>query len=155
EPLTPLRKICPHCGKDIKAKADVCKYCHADVSPEAMVAAAAAARPDTEPHPDTKTCRYCAEEIKWDATVCKHCGRDLQVSRSFTPPSRQNGKATGVSEFALMENMTQEQRMLFQAQYGRAVKNRTTAFLLTFFLGGVGAHRFYLGQVGLGILYAV
>ena len=33
------------------------------------------------------------------------------------------------------------------------MKNKTTAVLLAFFLGGLGAHKFYLGQTGLGILY--
>lgn len=33
------------------------------------------------------------------------------------------------------------------------MKNKTTAGLLAFFLGGSGAHRFYLGQVWLGIFY--
>lgn len=33
------------------------------------------------------------------------------------------------------------------------MKNKTTAALLAFFLGYLGGHRFYLGQVGLGILY--
>ena len=32
-------------------------------------------------------------------------------------------------------------------------KSRTTAAVLAFFLGGFGAHRFYLGHVGLGIVY--
>ncbi len=32
-------------------------------------------------------------------------------------------------------------------------KSKTTAILLTLFLGGFGAHKFYLGQTGLGILY--
>jgi TM2 domain-containing membrane protein YozV len=32
------------------------------------------------------------------------------------------------------------------------MKNRTTFLLLTLFLGGIGAQRFYLGQVGLGLL---
>ena len=33
------------------------------------------------------------------------------------------------------------------------MKNKTTAAILAFVLGGVGAHRFYLGQSGLGIIY--
>lgn len=33
------------------------------------------------------------------------------------------------------------------------MKNKVTAALLAFFLGGFGVHRFYLGQVGRGILY--
>lgn len=32
-------------------------------------------------------------------------------------------------------------------------KEKTPAILLAFFLGGIGVHRFYLGQVGLGIIY--
>ena len=33
------------------------------------------------------------------------------------------------------------------------MKSKTTAAILAFLLGGVGAHRFYLGQSGLGIIY--
>jgi TM2 domain-containing membrane protein YozV len=32
-------------------------------------------------------------------------------------------------------------------------KQRIVAAVLAFFLGGLGGHKFYLGQVGLGILY--
>ena len=35
------------------------------------------------------------------------------------------------------------------------MKSKTTAVVLAFFLGGFGAHRFYLGQSGRGILYLV
>lgn len=35
------------------------------------------------------------------------------------------------------------------------MKNKTTAAVIAFFLGGIGGHRFYLGQVGLGILYFI
>lgn len=33
------------------------------------------------------------------------------------------------------------------------MKSKTTAAILAFFLGGIGVHRFYLGQTGRGILY--
>ena len=32
-------------------------------------------------------------------------------------------------------------------------KSRTVAVLLALFLGGIGAHKFYLGKVGTGLLY--
>ena len=38
-------------------------------------------------------------------------------------------------------------------QYAQAAKSHGTALLLTLFCGGIGGHRFYLGQVGSGILY--
>ena len=33
------------------------------------------------------------------------------------------------------------------------MKSKMTAAILAFFLGGIGAHKFYLGQTGQGILY--
>lgn len=33
------------------------------------------------------------------------------------------------------------------------MKSKTTAVLLAFFLGGLGIHRFYLKETGMGILY--
>lgn len=32
-------------------------------------------------------------------------------------------------------------------------KSRTVAVLLALFFGGIGAHKFYLGKVGTGLLY--
>ena len=34
-------------------------------------------------------------------------------------------------------------------------KSRVAAALLAFFLGGFGAHKFYLGRIGQGILYLI
>jgi TM2 domain-containing membrane protein YozV len=33
------------------------------------------------------------------------------------------------------------------------MKSKSTAIIWCFFLGGLGAHKFYLGQAGLGVLY--
>lgn len=35
------------------------------------------------------------------------------------------------------------------------MKSKSTAGLLAFFLGGLGIHRFYLGQIGRGFLYLI
>lgn len=58
-------------------------------------------------------------------------------------------------ELALMTSMTDAQRLLFQNEMTQVRKSSTTAIVLGLFLGGVGAHRFYMGQVGLGVLYLV
>ncbi|HXL55740.1 MAG TPA: TM2 domain-containing protein, partial [Chitinophagaceae bacterium] len=35
------------------------------------------------------------------------------------------------------------------------MKNKITAAILAFFLGGIGIHRFYLDEAGKGILYLI
>ena len=53
----------------------------------------------------------------------------------------------------VMQKLPQEKQMLFLMQYNGARKNPTTAVLLAIFLGGLGVHRFYMGEVGWGVLY--
>jgi TM2 domain-containing membrane protein YozV len=60
-----------------------------------------------------------------------------------------------MDDLALMRDMTDSERLLFQAEVAKHHKSRTTALLLTLLLGGLGAHRFYLGQVGVGLLYVL
>lgn len=56
-------------------------------------------------------------------------------------------------ELALMSDMTEQQRAMFMAQMAAARKDRTFGLLLALFLGVLGVHRFYLGQIGWGFLY--
>ena len=58
-----------------------------------------------------------------------------------------------MDEMILMKDMTDPQRMMFQSEMNKLLKDRTTGLLLTLFLGGIGAHHFYLGKAGLGVLY--
>ncbi len=56
-------------------------------------------------------------------------------------------------EFIYMQGMTDQQQMMFMARYSLVRKDVTAAILLAFFLGSFGAHRFYMGEIGLGFLY--
>ena len=71
-------------------------------------------------------------EIKGvDEKFCESCGKIVKVAAEVCP-------SCGVRQ-----KITQ----------GKENKNKTTAGLLALFLGGVGVHKFYLGQSGMGVLY--
>lgn len=50
-------------------------------------------------------------------------------------------------------NLTAQQKLYFQQEYDKQVRNPSTALILALLLGGLGAHRFYLGQWGWGLAY--
>lgn len=70
-----------------------------------------------------------------DGKYCSDCGQVIARRAEICPQC-------GVRQMAATS-----------AQIGG--KSRTTAALLAFFLGGIGAHRFYYGHVGLGFLYLI
>ena len=97
---------------------------------------------------ETKLCPYCAETINAAAKTCKHCGqiidpvmRDMQNMRANNAPNVYMNAGGGGGAFA------------GEAGYRRPIKSRTTAIILALLLGGIGAHKFYLGSPGWGILY--
>ena len=55
----------------------------------------------------------------------------------------------------LQSSMTDPQRVAFQGEYFARRKDPAVGFLLAFFLGSFGAHRFYLGQNGLAVVYLI
>lgn len=74
---------------------------------------------------DQKYCSECAAIILAKAEICPQCGvRQLPAT---LPTSHATPHFDG--------------------------KNRIVAAMLALFLGGLGAHRFYLGQTGMGIFY--
>jgi TM2 domain-containing membrane protein YozV/ribosomal protein L40E len=74
---------------------------------------------------DEKFCSECGAIIKAKAEICPKCG-----VRQFAPPF--------VSSLTAV------------APNG---KSKLAAALFALFLGGLGIHKFYLGQTGWGILY--
>ena len=53
----------------------------------------------------------------------------------------------------LMKNMTNDEKIIFMSEFTGEKKDVAVGVLLALFLGGFGAHKFYLGQFVLGIVY--
>lgn len=61
-----------------------------------------------------------------------------------------------VNEDYSIKELTDRELLIFNQNFNTKSKNQTTAWLLWFFLGGVGAERFYLGErLGIGIAQAI
>jgi TM2 domain-containing membrane protein YozV len=76
----------------------------------------------------------------------------LVVALSASKKTVENAK---IAYSVILRKLPTDKQMLFVMQYNNVKKNPTTAMLLALFLGGIGAHKFYLGQPGLGVLYLI
>ena len=56
-------------------------------------------------------------------------------------------------EMSMMSQQQNANNYGYDDEYVKPRKDKTTAGLLAIFLGGIGAHKFYLGKSGQGILY--
>ena len=80
--------------------------------------------------PNKKHCYACANILDVRAEICPKCGvRQPVIPGTAMVPAPTTALATS--------------------------RSKTSAALLALFLGGLGVHKFYLGQTALGILYLV
>lgn len=99
--------------------------------------AQAAAQPTTP----TKFCKHCGGQIPADAVICTLCGRQVEEIGAGGTPN------------IVINNSNANTNTNMNGAFAGRMKNKWTAFLLCFFLGGIGAHKFYEGKIGMGILY--
>ncbi len=99
----------------------------------------------------TKFCKFCAGTIPIDAVLCTHCGRQVEEMHGANAVQPQivinnsNQNANTNSNTNINGN--------FRATYRGKRKNKWVAFWLCVFFGCFGAHKFYEGKTGAGILY--
>lgn len=93
---------------------------------------------------NTKFCKHCGAKIPMAAVVCTHCGCQVEEIKQTEQPSIVINNAN---------TNTNTNTNVNAAMLGVRTKNKWVAFFLCLFLGYFGAHKFYEGKVGMGILY--
>lgn len=93
----------------------------------------------------TKFCKYCGGKIPEAAVICTLCGCQVEEFRSAQQPN--------VVIHNNNNNVNTNTNTNVVPGYGLHAKNKWTAFFLCLFLGYFGAHKFYEGRIGAGILY--
>ena len=97
----------------------------------------------TVPQQPTKFCKHCGGKIPIDAVLCTICGR--QVEELAGAQTQQAQPQIVISNVNTNTNTA-------GGPGGRA-KNKWVSLLLCVFMGFLGAHKFYEGKGGMGILY--
>nr|DAQ77666.1 MAG TPA: TM2 domain [Caudoviricetes sp.] len=91
------------------------------------------------PTENQKFCKFCGAIIDKDCVICPKCGKQVEELKSAQPNVVINNTNTNANVNTIRG-------------YGRP-KNKWVSFFLCLFFGMIGAHKFYEGKVGTGILY--
>lgn len=93
-------------------------------------------------------CSKCGKKLEDNETTCSNCGAKVQGAAA--------GAAGGAGQPVIVniENTNTNSNANFNGHTSHGhEKNKWIAFFLCWFLGGIGAHKFYEGKIGMGILY--
>lgn len=109
-------------------------------------------------------CPKCGKALPDDAKFCMECGEQFQKQQGvsyYTQPNSQSYYTQPQAQTTpppaptpiIINNINNNTNVNAPGRYYGKVKNKWVAFFLCFFLGYIGAHKFYEGKVGMGILY--
>lgn len=93
---------------------------------------------------NTKFCKHCGAKIPVAAVVCTHCGCQVEEIKQTEQPNIVINNTNTNANVNTNVNA---------AMLGVRMRNKWVAFLLCVLLGYFGAHKFYEGKAGMGILY--
>jgi TM2 domain-containing membrane protein YozV/ribosomal protein L40E len=176
---TPASIKCVGCSAEIPEFTKFCEHCGAvqSASPPNSSTQVAERLPES-----VKTCVKCRADNPAEYSYCSKCGLALSntasgaavhspgtatrqpdpnfrprvendAAKQLTVQSRPAPSAEHQHPAVEPAKMTPQQKLYFQQEYDKLIRNPSTALILTLLLGGFGAHRFYLKQWGWGIAY--
>jgi TM2 domain-containing membrane protein YozV len=102
-------------------------------------------------------CPQCGAPIDPGATECRFCGEKL-ATRQAAQQTYQQPQTVYVQQpqpQVVIQQVAPQPVYMTGINPAWPVKSKIAAGLLGIFLGGLGIHKFYLGKVGMGILYLI
>lgn len=99
---------------------------------------------------NAKFCKFCGSQIPIDAVMCTSCGRQVEILKQET--SAQPQIVINNANHNTNNNTNNNNNGVYVVGR-RRTKNKWVAFFLCLCLGFLGAHKFYEGKIGIGILY--
>lgn len=94
-------------------------------------------------------CPQCGAPVAPGATECKYCGEAIAAPVQAAAAGFQQGmNGQPVQVFVQQNGMNND-----GIDPSWPIKNKVVAGILAILLGGIGVHKFYMGKVGLGIVY--
>ena len=99
-------------------------------------------------------CPQCGAPIDPGATECKFCGEKLAVQQAAQQVQQpQTVYIQQPQPQVVIQQAAPQQVYMTGINPAWPVKSKVAAGLLAIFLGGIGVHKFYMGKIGMGILY--
>lgn len=92
-----------------------------------------------------KFCRHCGGRIPEAAVICTLCGCQVEEVKKAEQPNIVINNSNTNANTNVSANIG--------GVFGVRARNKWVAFVLCLFLGYLGAHKFYEGRAGMGILY--
>jgi restriction system protein len=96
-------------------------------------------------------CINCGAELETDANFCEYCGADLSVEQKSQSQETREIHRTHITHTEVYVAPTTHSSY---SPYGQeSPKSMLVLILLWFFFGVLGVHYFYVGRIGMGILW--
>ncbi len=98
-----------------------------------------------------KFCKKCGKELEDSVVFCPYCGTNQESGQTVSNAQPQQQASPIIVNVENSNNNTNQN--VSPEAFGRKRVNKWVAFLLCWFLGFLGAHKFYEGRIGMGIVY--